>query len=135
MTHQHVAVRELVRSVDEVLNNTSLILLFTVGHRRLLFPGDAQIENWQWVLDSAPMPQRSELRKKLADVDVYKVGHHGSRNATPKSLFALWNDGAAKRHTMVALMSTKEKVHEGVPKSTLTDALNKRMALVFRTTN
>lgn len=28
------------------MNNTSVILLLTVGERRLLFPGDAQIESW-----------------------------------------------------------------------------------------
>jgi hypothetical protein len=131
-THQHAAMYRLVRSVDDVLNNTSLILLFTVGQRRLLFPGDAQIENWEWVLGHAREPRRSQLLAKLADVDVYKVGHHGSRNATPKSLFKMWTTGAAKRRPMVALMSTRTKVHEGVPKPALVKALDERMQL-FRT--
>ena len=38
----------IVRTLDKQMNNTSLILVFEVGEARLLFPGDAQIENWQY---------------------------------------------------------------------------------------
>src|SRR5690606_31335252 len=41
---------EIVRVLDDQMNNTSLILLFEVGNKKLLFPGDAQIENWSWAL-------------------------------------------------------------------------------------
>src|SRR5262249_51378738 len=75
---------EVVRILDKAMNNTSLILLFEVGGRKLLFPGDAQIENWLYALTAAP--DRDRVRELLAQVDVYKVGHHGSLNATPKSL-------------------------------------------------
>jgi len=75
---------EIVRSLDAALNNTSVILLFETGGRKLLFPGDAQIENWSYALT------QPGARKLLADVDLYKVGHHGSRNATPKSLWSLF---------------------------------------------
>jgi hypothetical protein len=76
----------IVRTLDGVLNNTSLILLFHVGETRLLFPGDAQIENWSYALFTAD--RQEEIREQLADVRFYKVGHHGSLNATPKTL---WN--------------------------------------------
>ncbi|MCA9624593.1 MAG: hypothetical protein KC731_36465 [Myxococcales bacterium] len=82
---------ELVRSLDHALNNTSIILLFEVGGRRLLFPGDAQIENWEYVLHHAP--NRAAIRRKLEKVDFYKVGHHGSLNATPKTV---WNSFAKR---------------------------------------
>jgi hypothetical protein len=75
---------EIVRSLDAALNNTSVILLFEIGRRKLLFPGDAQIENWSYALT------QPGARRLLADVDLYKVGHHGSRNATPKSLWSLF---------------------------------------------
>ena len=78
--------RELVTILDDQMNNTSVILLFEVGNRRLLFPGDAQIENWSYALEQAK--SNPKLAKLLSEVDVYKVGHHGSRNATPKTL---WN--------------------------------------------
>jgi hypothetical protein len=76
----------IVRSLDSALNNTSLILLFEVGDTRLLFPGDAQIENWSYALRTAP--NHEEIQKRLAAASFYKVGHHGSLNATPKTL---WN--------------------------------------------
>src|SRR6185295_9967935 len=70
----------IMRALDKVMNNTSLILLFEVGGKKLLFPGDAQIENWSYALS------KPAVRKALAGVNLYKVGHHGSLNATPKSL-------------------------------------------------
>jgi beta-lactamase superfamily II metal-dependent hydrolase len=76
---------ELVRSVDKSINNTSIIMLFEVGPKKLLFSGDAQIENWEYVLKEAK--DRDEKLKLIEGVDVYKVGHHGSRNATPKTLY------------------------------------------------
>jgi hypothetical protein len=72
----------IVRALDKQMNNTSLILLFEAGGKKLLFPGDAQIENWRYALS------KDEVLDLLEDVDLYKVGHHGSLNATPKSM---WN--------------------------------------------
>jgi len=76
----------LLRVMDGVLNNTSVILLVQIGETRLLFPGDAQIENWSYALFDAPNSEA--IRAELAATNLYKVGHHGSLNATPKSL---WN--------------------------------------------
>jgi hypothetical protein len=77
----------IVRTLDGVLNNTSVILLFEIGDSRLLFPGDAQLENWSYALHECD--EAEAIRKRLADARFYKVGHHGSLNATPKSL---WNE-------------------------------------------
>ena len=57
---------EIVRTLDDQMNNTSLILLFEVGNKRLLFPGDAQIENWNYALQDAP--DAAATRKLLANV-------------------------------------------------------------------
>jgi hypothetical protein len=81
---------ELVLVMDEAMNNTSVILLFEVGGKKLLFPGDAQIENWEYALENPDEKERERIRKLLAEVDLYKVGHHGSRNATPKTLWNLF---------------------------------------------
>ena len=114
---------ELVTILDSVMNNTSVILLFEVGGKKLLFPGDAQIENWSYALsNSLPL---------LAGVDVYKVGHHGSRNATPKSLYENFKKrgDAKKKGRLIALISTKSgkhgnaKAHTEVPRATLVKAL------------
>lgn len=124
---------EIVRILDDQMNNTSLILLFEAGNKKLLFPGDAQIENWSWALEDAP--NASKTRKLLAQVDFYKVGHHGSRNATPKTL---WN-GFAKRNRgsgrMKSALSTLKGKHgtaaqkTEVPRRTLLDALEKETHL------
>lgn len=71
----------IVRILDKAMNNTSVIMHFEIGDKKLLFPGDAQIENWEYALG------KPEIRKLLRDTTLYKVGHHGSRNATPKSLW------------------------------------------------
>lgn len=98
---------ELVRDLDSVMNNTSVILLLEVGDRKLLFPGDAQIENWSYALRNK---QWCEL---LRDVNLYKVGHHGSLNATPKSLWKLFRHrGDANAHDRLeTLCSTKSGKH------------------------
>jgi len=58
----------IVRILDQSMNNTSLILLFTVGKKSFLFPGDAQIENWTYAL--ATDPKHAQTLEKLAAVDV-----------------------------------------------------------------
>ena len=112
----------IVTSLEDALNNTSIILQFQTGTRRMLFPGDAQIENWSYALTS---PKATALRADLADLDLYKVGHHGSRNASPRSLVKQWQP---HKRPFVALMSTLAHVHgkteaTAVPRQSLVDAL------------
>ncbi|HWB84700.1 MAG TPA: hypothetical protein VG675_11215 [Bryobacteraceae bacterium] len=95
----------IVTMLDSFLNNTSVILLFEVNGKKLLFPGDAQLENWSWALN------QKGIKDLLKDVDLYKVGHHGSRNATPKEL---WQDFGKRKRTKGALktmMSTAAGVY------------------------
>ena len=80
----------IVRSLDKVMNNTSIILLFEINGTSLLFPGDAQIENWSYALS------KPAVRRLLSKVSVYKVGHHGSRNATPKTLWEGFKNRSTK---------------------------------------
>jgi hypothetical protein len=118
---------QIVTALDDQMNNTSLILLFTVGKKKLLFPGDAQIENWSYALRDAKDAART--RAKLADVDFYKVGHHGSRNATPRKL--LWDNFTKKgpKKTLKTMVSTLPGKHGSsakkseVPRRTLLEAL------------
>jgi beta-lactamase superfamily II metal-dependent hydrolase len=127
----------IVRSMDDILNNTSVILLFELRQDRrplrLLFPGDAQIENWEYALKFAR--EAEENKDLLRLLDLYKVGHHGSRNATPKTLFNLWNEPATKDRKIWALLSTKPGVYgktpaTAVPRSTLVAALDTRTTLL-----
>ncbi len=96
----------IVRALDKQLNNTSLILLFETEGKKLLFPGDAQIENWNYAL-------ASPMAALLDGVDLYKVGHHGSLNATPK---AMWNrfgkkGGKSKPNRLTSVLSTMPGKH------------------------
>ena len=120
----------IVTALDDAMNNTSLILLFKIGKKSLLFPGDAQWENWQYALEVSD--QKAAYKKLLKNVDLYKVGHHGSLNATPKSLWALFDKKGdhKKKGRLTSLMSTKHGVHghtpqTAVPRSTLVDELKK----------
>lgn len=117
---------QIVTMLDRQMNNTSLILLFEVGDRLLLFPGDAQIENWQHALG------KEKYRELLRKVDVYKVGHHGSLNATPRE--SLWEKFSRrgpedKERRLTTILSSMEGVHGSesrrseVPRNTLVDAL------------
>jgi hypothetical protein len=108
----------LVRILDSTLNNTSLILLFEVGETRLLFPGDAQIENWSWALFQAR--NRKAIAAKLATAKLYKVGHHGSLNATPKTLWKLFEHRAPEGtpDRLTTLLSTLSGKHGSVDRGT-----------------
>lgn len=119
----------LVRILDKAMNNTSLILLFEVGGKKLLFPGDAQIENWEYALKR---DKKADL-PLLKGVNLYKVGHHGSRNATPKTLWDNFEnkskeEGRTQRlKTLVSTMRGKhghEESHTEVPRETLVEALS-----------
>jgi len=126
---QVASLLRIVRSLDSWLNNTSLILLIRAGDRRLLFPGDAQIENWRYALSALPdATERARIQAELAQVDLYKVGHHGSRNATPRSLYRLWAPYGAPDRRVVSILSSKEgeygeTVATAVPLVRLTKAL------------
>jgi hypothetical protein len=104
----------LVRDLDDVMNNTSVILLLEVGKQKILLPGDAQIENWSYALS------KPEWCKRLADVNLYKVGHHGSRNATPERLWHLFKHAgpARKADRIATLCSTQSGKHGSVRSGT-----------------
>ena len=65
-------VKQIVRSLDNALNNTSVILLFKIGKKALLFSGDAQLENWEYALKD------KKIRKEFKNVSLYKVGDRKS---------------------------------------------------------
>jgi glyoxylase-like metal-dependent hydrolase (beta-lactamase superfamily II) len=86
---------QMALKLDSDTNNTSLALAFRLADGRvLLFPGDAQVGNWEsWHADSQGKElifddgqKKLHAKDLLAKVAVYKVGHHGSHNATHKEL-------------------------------------------------
>jgi hypothetical protein len=122
---------QIVRILDDAMNNTSVILLFVCGTKSFLFSGDAQWENWAFALNNA------KYRKLLRNIDLYKVGHHGSLNATPKSLWKLFRQrgDSQKKNRLQTVLSTKHGVHGSedrdseVPRQPLVDELKKKSHL------
>jgi hypothetical protein len=127
---------------SKIKNNTSTILLIEWEGRRLLFVGDAEWEgsysagkhNGAW---NVMWHERHQHLDK--PIDFLKVGHHGSRNATP------WNDrqdGTTTEPSTIldailptdrngkearALVSTKRKNYKTIPKAALLVELGKRV--------
>lgn len=131
---------EIVTSLDEEMNNTSVILLFEFGGKKLLFPGDAQLENWRYALQEVGDGKEAAKNVSLlSDIDLYKVGHHGSLNATPKKMFweHLTRRKAAGKARLRTMMSTMPGKHPGkaggigeVPRKPLVKALMDETVLV-----
>lgn len=78
---------DLAMQLDNKTNNTSLVLAFELidTRRVFLFAADAQVGNWlswettKWKLNDGDVVTGPDL---LARAVYYKVGHHGSQNAT-----------------------------------------------------
>lgn len=76
---------ELALRLDEHTNNSSLVLAIELANKDvLLFAADAQVGNWlswqdlRWEVDGREVTGPDLLARTV----LYKVGHHGSHNAT-----------------------------------------------------
>ena len=100
---------------NNMINNQSLVALFTFKGKTLLFAGDAQWGNWANFMYGGKIGTELTAASKaiLGKLDFYKVGHHGSTNATPKDALDAMKDGC------VAMCSTEPKAYNLVPKPTL----------------
>lgn len=85
------AANNLALQLDADTNNTSLALAIELspGGKVLLFPGDAQVGNWlSWQGAKLHWPREGDPHHPVTAADLlrrtvlYKVGHHGSHNAT-----------------------------------------------------
>jgi L-ascorbate metabolism protein UlaG (beta-lactamase superfamily) len=77
----------LALQLDSLTNNTSLVLAIELADGDvLLFAADAQVGNWlswqerSWTVDGKTVTGPDLLKRTI----LYKVGHHGSHNATLK---------------------------------------------------
>jgi Metallo-beta-lactamase superfamily len=77
---------ELAMQLDDRTNNSSLVLAFEFldTKRVMLFVGDAQAGNWLSWQNVSWANDDTTIRDLLARTIFYKVGHHGSQNATLK---------------------------------------------------
>jgi len=127
-------VGRLALQLDTGVNNTSLAVAFELPDGgTLIFPGDAQIGNWlSWDDVEFEDPQGHVLPVTSQDLlhraVFYKVGHHGSHNATRKTggLEEMTSgDLVAMIPTDQAFAKTRKPPHDGwkMPFVDLYDAL------------
>lgn len=105
----------LTVALEKAVNGTSLVLAFEIEDAVLFFPGDAQWGTWDAMLSNA---KSSEL---LARAKFWKVGHHGSHNATPVDFV---KDTVLP--TCCAMMSTKTGKWQSIPRRPLLDAIKEK---------
>jgi beta-lactamase superfamily II metal-dependent hydrolase len=118
---QHTALN-IARGVENAVNGTSLMMMFKIGKAFLFFPGDAQHGTWQSALKD------NEWRQLLTKTNFYKVGHHGSHNATPKEFIK--EVIQPKCRAMIPVYPVK--IFEEIPKDTLLAEMTARQAEYVR---
>jgi beta-lactamase superfamily II metal-dependent hydrolase len=106
-------VDDLAFALDQARNNESLVTLFIFHNKYLLFAGDAQYGNWRWWLENE---QSDDI---LSRINFFKIAHHGSHNATPKSALERMSDG-----NFIAMVSTQSEPWPSIPRSPLMSRLN-----------
>lgn len=131
--------------IETFLNNQSLVVLFEFGGKKLLFAGDAQAGNWEYWLFKLSKPTRdptkagnlaNESKELLQTIDFYKVGHHGSTNATPIQAVEAATRRPESTNGFVSMCSTQDGVYGNrdkgteVPRIPLMEALGKGCCLI-----
>lgn len=133
----------LALQADHLTNNTSLVLAFELPAARradrkvLLFVGDAQVGNWlswddieRWkpVGEAKGRARQADMNDLLSRVVFYKVGHHGSHNATLKERgVERMPEGGFTAFVPVSVAVAREvKGWEQMPLDELLDALSRR---------
>lgn len=109
-------------ALDKAVNGTSLMIVLEIAGVHLLFPGDAQWGTWEAAMKD------SEWSDLLGRVRFYKIGHHGSHNATPKRFVEdMIPDG------VWSMASTLERdVWPDIPKEGILEGLKRKRAKIAR---
>lgn len=109
-------------ALDKAVNGTSLMIVLKVGATYLLFPGDAQWGTWLAAMDK---PEAVDLLRKAK---FYKVGHHGSHNATPVEFVE-----TIMPRGIVSMVSTNKVSNwPDIPRQPLIDALVSKQVKLAR---
>ena len=131
--------------IETFLNNQSLVVLFEFGDKKLLFAGDAQAGSWEYWLFNLDEPVRDPTKagdiierskELLQTIDFYKVGHHGSTNATPIQAIAAATARPESSNGFVSMCSTEGGVYGNcnlgteVPRIPLMKALGDASCLI-----
>ena len=95
-------------------NATSIVLKVTYGETSVLLTGDATVEN------------EAVYGSRVGDIDVLKVGHHGSRTSTDPSFL----DTITPE---IAIISVGKNNHYGHPFPSVLGYLKNRFIQIYRT--
>jgi hypothetical protein len=126
----------------KVCNNTSVVLLIEWKGKRLLFVGDAEWDGaYKQGKGNCAWNVMWNLRKKQLDgpLAFYKIGHHGSVNATPWGLTEAAKKGEplailnailpeASKAGAKAIVSTRRGNYKTIPRSDLLAEIGKRVS-------
>lgn len=121
------ATDSLALSLDNAVNNTSLVFVLSFAGKNLLFAGDAQWGNWKsWLYSTDPDTRgRATLsenaKQVLSNLHFYKVAHHGSVNATPVDAVEGLADGC-----FAAMCSTQNTPWKSIPRIPLVERLQQK---------
>lgn len=110
-------------ALDDAVNGTSLMLILEIKGKHFLFSGDAQWGTWDEALKN---PKSKDLLKRVC---FYKIGHHGSHNATP---IAFVEETIDPNKKIVAMASTRKFGEWPVPKLKLLEELEQRNVQIAR---
>ncbi len=112
---QPIAALVAAKQLNSFLNNQSLVVLFSFKGKNLLFVGDSQAGNWEHWLFKTDTPDKmakgvldATAQQILTNLHFYKVGHHGSGNATPKVVVETMGKPG---HKFAAMCSTQKDVY------------------------
>src|SRR6516162_2494057 len=120
---------ELALALDSATNNTSLVLAIELaGGDVLLFVADAQVGNWEswhdlaWTIDGKTVTGPDLLSRTI----FYKVGHHGSHNATLREKGLEQMEKLRVAMLPVDQAMAKKKHWDHMPLDELVSELNKK---------
>ncbi|SEN65003.1 Metallo-beta-lactamase superfamily protein [Sphingomonas gellani] len=126
------AAGEFALQLDSDTNNTSLVIAFALPNGDfMLFAGDAQVGNWEswhnqtYALGNATLTATDILGRTR----LYKVGHHGSHNATLKAKGL----ELMTHPSLVAMVSTDEAFAQAPARGWRMPAGNTKRALLEAT--
>jgi hypothetical protein len=114
---------ETLFAIDKAENDTSLVVELEWRGRRLLFTGDAELKSWRMMSEKGV----------LQPVDLLKVGHHGSWNATPPPAILEEVLPVRRRQKAVAVVSTCNGVYPSVPDTNMKRTYSVRTRQLFDT--
>ena len=105
---------------SDILNANSTIYLVDTSIKKIMYMGDSTKETEKYLLNEYINSEREEVKKikeTINNLDIYQVGHHGSKTSTYEVFIS-------KINSCNAIISADKNVY-GHPNDEVLDILNK----------